>query len=77
MAKMKDYLIEQEEKQRAMLDKELERDEPNVCGLCGGTGLVEIEEFVVGDNIQPGGFYQGSGEFKKCQECSIDISNDI
>ncbi len=43
----------------------------DVCDHCDGTGLVEIPEHVTGDNIMPGGFYEGSGMFKKC-ECRLE-----
>lgn len=45
----------------------MEQDtEKEVCQECGGTGEIELQEYVTGDNIIPGGFYQGTGRFKPC-----------
>lgn len=41
--------------------------EEEVCEVCGGTGEVEKMEHVTGDNIVPGGYYEGSGEFEPCE----------
>lgn len=37
-----------------------------LCEFCKGTGKIEVLEHVDGDNVVPGGFYQGSGVFKPC-----------
>lgn len=37
-----------------------------LCIHCEGTGQIEILDHVSGDNIMPGGFYEGSGLYRKC-----------
>lgn len=43
-------------------------------GICDGSGLIEKAEFVCGDNIVPGGYYEGTGEFTRC-ECARDCTH--
>jgi hypothetical protein len=38
----------------------------DMCEMCLGTGEIEILEHVVGDSIGAGGYYEGSGRFRKC-----------
>ncbi len=43
--------------------------EKDVCDRCGGSGETEKMELVTGDNLVPGGFYEGSGKFEPCEDC--------
>lgn len=45
------------------------------CEFCYGTGKIEIMEHVTGDNIIPGGFYEGSGIYRKCS-CNEELDNE-
>jgi hypothetical protein len=56
-----------------------EDDCPNriKCFDCNDTGEIEILEHVTGDNIIPGGFWQGSGQFKKCHCVDMPHRSEI
>lgn len=49
-----------------------EEEEIETCSICDGTGRVEVLSHVTGDNIMPGGYYEGSGVFRKCECKMID-----
>lgn len=48
----------------------------DICPTCGGTGEIEKREHVTGDNIVPGGFYEGSGEYDPCPDCQGGPDDD-
>lgn len=57
--------------QEADEDEEEEDEDQIGCEECNYTGEVEITEHVQGDNVMPGGYWEGTGEFRKCH-CQID-----
>lgn len=55
------------EQERTLLHAIKEAEEEALpCEDCNGTGKIERLEHVTGDNVMPGGYWEGSGIFDPC-----------